>query len=165
MRLNPCEIRLKQTWGNSEKLKFLFGWRGPLVMIFGGVGGGVRRARWGGVVEQEGQIVGMIGAGEGLPGARWGSRGAGGQIIGKGGIAGAVGDGKGWEGQMAVAVGQWGAGGEWQGARWGRDSGGQEGQMAGDGVDNKVQESQMPVTGGGGGKRRVEGGGRGRSSR
>ena len=42
MRLNLHEVRLKRTE------YFLFEWRGPLVIIFGGVGGGVRRARWGG---------------------------------------------------------------------------------------------------------------------
>ena len=42
VRLNPGEVRLKCTLKNSETQKnsnFLFGWRGPLVMIFGGVGG------------------------------------------------------------------------------------------------------------------------------
>ena len=58
VRLNPCEVRLKQTSENSETQKnsnFLFGWRGPLVMIFDRVGGGDRRrvaggrgSRWGG---------------------------------------------------------------------------------------------------------------------
>ena len=48
-------IRKLRTWKNSN---FFFGWRGPLVMIFGGVGAGgvgrepdgravgARRARW-----------------------------------------------------------------------------------------------------------------------
>ena len=49
MRLNPHKVRLKQTLENLETLKnsnFLFGWRGPLVMIFGGVGAG--GSDWGG---------------------------------------------------------------------------------------------------------------------
>ena len=37
-------------------------------------------------------------------------------------------------------------GGGWQGARWGRGSGGKEGQMAGEGGDGRVQESQMAAT-------------------
>ena len=44
LKLNPCEVRLKQTSENLETWKnsnFLSGWRGPLVMIFGGVGVGV----------------------------------------------------------------------------------------------------------------------------
>ena len=51
-----------------------------------------------------------------------------------------------------------GAKGVWQGARWGRGSGGQEGQMVGDGGDVRVQEGQMAVTGSGEGRRRVAGG-------
>ena len=59
VRLNPCEVRMKRTSENSETQKnsnFLFGWRGPLVMIFDRVGGGGRRrvagdkgSRWGSV--------------------------------------------------------------------------------------------------------------------
>ena len=51
VRLNPCEVRLKRTSENSETRKnsnFLFGWRGPLVMIFDRVGGGGRRREAGG---------------------------------------------------------------------------------------------------------------------
>ena len=43
MRLNPHEVRLKRRSENLEAQKnsnFLFGWRGSLVMIFGGVGAG-----------------------------------------------------------------------------------------------------------------------------
>ena len=43
MRLNTCEVRLKRTLENLENqknLNFLFGWKGPLVMILGGVGAG-----------------------------------------------------------------------------------------------------------------------------
>ena len=43
VRLNPSEMRLKQTLENPETWKnsnFLFGWRGSLVMIFGEVGVG-----------------------------------------------------------------------------------------------------------------------------
>ena len=41
VRLNPCEVRLKRTSENSETWKnsnFLFGWRGPLVIICRGWG-------------------------------------------------------------------------------------------------------------------------------
>ena len=41
VRLNPHEVKLKQTLENLETWKnsnFLSGWRGPLVMIFGGKG-------------------------------------------------------------------------------------------------------------------------------
>ena len=41
VRLNPSKVRLKRTSENSETWKnsnFLSGWRGPLVMIFGGLG-------------------------------------------------------------------------------------------------------------------------------
>ena len=70
-------------------------------------------------------------------------------------------DGRVQEGQMAVAgvVGQEvgggaggpdsrgvGAGGGWQGTRWGRNSGGKEGQMVDKGGDGRVQESQMAVS-------------------
>ena len=78
MRLNPCKVRLKQTSENLEKLKFPFGWRGPLVMIFGGVwaggpdwgrGSGVRSAKWQGRKEMAGgrrarwQLLGVVGQG------------------------------------------------------------------------------------------------------
>ena len=60
VRLNPHEVRLKQTSENSETRKnsnFLFGWSGPLVMIFGGVG----------QVSQ--LVVGLVGAGGAKTGA------------------------------------------------------------------------------------------------
>ena len=51
VRLNPSKVRLKRTSENSETWKnsnFLFGWSGPIEMIFdrvgGGVGGGCQRA-------------------------------------------------------------------------------------------------------------------------
>ena len=52
VRLNPHEVRLKRTLENSETQKnsnFLSGWRGPLVMIFGGVGSGAGGLVGGGV--------------------------------------------------------------------------------------------------------------------
>ena len=42
------------------------------------------------------------------------------------------------------------AGGGWQGTRWGRSSGGKEGQMGNKGGDGRVQEGQMRVSVGGG---------------
>ena len=42
-----------------------------------------------------------------------------------------------------------GAGGGWQGARWGRSCGGKEGQMADKGGDGRIQEDQMAVSAGG----------------
>ena len=48
VRLNPREVRTSEnseTWKNSN---FLFGWRGPLVVIFDRVGGGGRRRVVGG---------------------------------------------------------------------------------------------------------------------
>ena len=67
VRLNPCEVRLKQPLENLETQKnsnFLSGWRGPLVMIFGGVGVGV------GQVDQLG--VGLVGAGGAMAGSQMG---------------------------------------------------------------------------------------------
>ena len=40
--------------------------------------------------------------------------------------------------------------GRWQGARWGRGSGGKESQMAREGGDGRVQEGKMAVSVGGG---------------
>ena len=56
------------------------------------------------------------------------------------------------EGQMAVSVGS-GAGGGWQGARWGRRSGSKEGQMTGEVGCGREQEGQMAVAGVVGGRR------------
>ena len=53
MRLNPHKVSLKQTSENLKTQKnsnFPFGWRGPLVMIFGGVGVGAGGPDWVGVV-------------------------------------------------------------------------------------------------------------------
>ena len=65
VRLNPREVRLKQTSENSETWKnsnFLSGWRGPLVMIFGGTG-----------VGQVGQLgVRLVGAGGAMAGSQMG---------------------------------------------------------------------------------------------
>ena len=52
-------IRKLRAWKNSN---FFFGWRGPLVMIFGGVGaGGWQGARWQGSGVQKGQMAGKGG--------------------------------------------------------------------------------------------------------
>ena len=40
VRLNPSEVRLKRTLETRKNSNFLFGWRGPLVMIFDKVGVG-----------------------------------------------------------------------------------------------------------------------------
>ena len=53
--------------GNSKNSNFLFGWRGPLVMIFGGVGAG--GPDWGGA---GGAMAGSrMGQGVGARRARW----------------------------------------------------------------------------------------------
>ena len=44
-------------------------------------------------------------------------------------------------------AGHHGTGGEWQGAQWGKGSGGMEDQMAGEGGNDRVQEGQMAVAG------------------
>ena len=75
VRLNPRKMRLKQTSENLETWKnsnFLCGWRGPLVMIFGGWGVGV------GHVGQLGVgLVGAIGAmaGSQIGQGQWGQEG------------------------------------------------------------------------------------------
>ena len=67
--------------------------------------------------------------------------------VGQGGPDGQ--GGRGWQGAGGPDgsfCGWWGRRG-WQGARWGRGSRGKEGQMAGEGGDDKVQEGQMAVAG------------------
>ena len=76
MRLNPCEVRLKQTCENLETRKnsnFFSGWREPLVMIFGGVG--VGSPDWGGCSGAGGAMAGsQMGQGVGARSARWQGR-------------------------------------------------------------------------------------------
>ena len=105
LRLNPHEVRLKETLKNLETRKnsnFLSGWRGPLVMIFGGVG-----------VGQVGQLgVRLVGAGGAMAGSQMG-QGQWGQ--------GAADDwgGMGWQGAGGPDGSCWGggAGGGWWGRR------------------------------------------------
>ena len=73
--MNSHDLRLKQTSKTQKNSNFLSGWRGPLVMIFGGVGVG-----HGGQMRQE----------------QWGKEG---QMADKGG------DGRIQEGQMAISMG------------------------------------------------------------
>ena len=81
--------------GTRKNSNFFFGWRGPLVMIFGGVG-------------QEGHV----GWGQGgWQGAKWG-QGSGSHMAGVGGEYRGGRDGKGQKGKMAVA-GLVGVGGGW----------------------------------------------------
>ena len=91
MRLNPRKVRLKQTSENLEtwkKSNFLFGWRGPLVMIFGEVGAG--GPDWGGGSGAGGVMAGrQMGQGVGARSARWqGREGMAGGPDGRGGGVG-----------------------------------------------------------------------------
>ena len=85
MRLNPSKVRLKRTSENLETWKnsnFLLGSRGPLVMIFGGVG--VGGSDWGvGQWCRTGNGIGSDGAGQ------WGPGGPNGR------------GGRGWQGRRA----------------------------------------------------------------
>ena len=98
-------------------------------------------------------------AGEGGDGrgrtARWqGREGMGSkqqsQII----VTGSAGAGGGYWGQEGQRVG---VGGGWQAARWGRGSGGKEGQITGEEGHGRGQEGQIAVSGGSGSRRRLAG--------
>ena len=117
---------------------------------------GCRRARWQllGVVGQE------VGGGAGGPDSR---------------VVGQEGDGRepDWAEEVGARRVRWptreemagyrrarwqflwvvGQEGRWQGARWGRRSGGKEGLMAGEGGGGRVQEGQIAVAGDGGSRR------------
>ena len=49
VRLDPHEVRLKRTLETQKNSNFLSGWRGSLVMIFGGARGGAGEPVEGGV--------------------------------------------------------------------------------------------------------------------
>ena len=128
--------------GTRKNSNFFFGWRGPLVMIFGGVG-------------QEGHVG--VGAG-GLAGSQMG-QGSGGQKGHMAGVGGEYRGERGWQGAEGQDGSCWVGGGRrrvvarWQGGSGAR--GGMAlslGQGGPDGRGGRVQESQMAVAGGGGGR-------------
>ena len=118
-------------------------WRGMGLQGAGGPDGscwGWWGRRW--VMGQEGQIAGVVGQegdgrepdGAGAVGARRVRWSTSEEMAGYRRAR--------W--QFLWVVGQEGG---WQGARWGRDSRGKEGQMAGEGGDGRVPEGQMEVAG------------------